>query len=530
LQGFEWEALNGSHGPFSRGRYSQSLPLVDNFHFPYHPPPINGARDPSHFKLPTRQLGLDSLYEDDIHLDYMDYDLEEPILDPRGLPTKTGGHTKTTRRESGHTTISNSKYTSPAKPPPSSSCPPASDGAAQSILLKPPFAKPVQQPVDRVMLLQQRPDALRLSNPGSSTTLNNNSLYNRQLDFTPSLLSQPPAEYVLDATFWKIEARDTARKTGAIEAKLNDPKVVTSDQQLGWRRVKGHKENGDPQNTPQPPHAGFLRRSRPSTEDKRSRPPKSKMTAVESCITVKTTSEKASYGSAHTAEIFPAPYGDATSSNDSTLLGSLEVANELREADAEVYESEKLGGGRLIPSGFKVARRKDEDIGLDTMKLLSRRVLDEPPVPTTDVPENTASNGPQPAETHKLALPDASATLPLPQNSTNAPSDATTASVKRGAPRHGRCPGARGQWRGYVLAGDCPPKSKGKLLLLDAPPTLLPQRSTRSGRVFKPREGGSSSDQASEYHDNEEEKRVNRRRRTRRAAAKRLLAGEDSDK
>ena len=45
-----------------------------------------------------------------------------------------------------------------------------------------------------------------------STTSNNNSLYNRQLDFTPSLLSQPPTEYVLDATFRRIEARDAARK------------------------------------------------------------------------------------------------------------------------------------------------------------------------------------------------------------------------------------------------------------------------------------------------------------------------------
>ena len=49
-----------------------------------------------------------------------------------------------------------------------------------------------------------------------------------------------------------------------------------------------------------------------------------------------------------------------------------------------------------------------------------------------------------------------------------------------------------------MLAEDCPPTNKEKLLLLDAPPLLLPQRSTRSGKVFKAPEGegGSSSEQS----------------------------------
>jgi hypothetical protein len=44
------------------------------------------------------------------------------------------------------------------------------------------------------MVLQQRPDALRPSYANSFTIPTNieNSLYNHQLDFAPSLLSQPP--------------------------------------------------------------------------------------------------------------------------------------------------------------------------------------------------------------------------------------------------------------------------------------------------------------------------------------------------
>ena len=64
--------------------------------------------------------------------------------------------------------------------------------------LLPPPTKPVQQPIGRVMALQQRPDAPCLSlSPVEcrpSTTPNNNNLCNRQLDFTPS----PP----LDRTSW----------------------------------------------------------------------------------------------------------------------------------------------------------------------------------------------------------------------------------------------------------------------------------------------------------------------------------------
>jgi hypothetical protein len=45
-QGFEWEALSGPHRPFSRERYSQSLPQVDTLPYPHHRLPINGVTGP----------------------------------------------------------------------------------------------------------------------------------------------------------------------------------------------------------------------------------------------------------------------------------------------------------------------------------------------------------------------------------------------------------------------------------------------------------------------------------------------------
>ena len=83
-----------------------------------------------------------------------------------------------------------------------------------------------------------------------------------------------------------------------------------------------------------------------------------------------------------------------------------------------------------------------------------------------------------------------------------------------------------------MLAEDCLPTSKEKLLLLDALPALLPQRSTRSGKVFKPPEGegGSSSEQSGDDDsDSEEERRVNRSRRSREGSAKHVLSSKYSD-
>jgi hypothetical protein len=389
------------------------------------------------------------------------------------------------------------------------------------------------------MVLQQRPDALRPSYSTSITTATNtnNTLYNRQLDFTPSLLSQPPAQYVLDATFWKIEVRDAARRTCAALEKENTtggskpPPVLPvapdhRNQQLNRIGEKGHKGGGGSQIISRVPH-------QPKTEQKRPRLPKLATTEAKSCITVKVTSEKTSRSGrnqsreppTHPAEVFPASYGGLTSSDGSMLLDGVEAVDGPRMVDPEVYESEKWGGGRLIPSGLKVARPNDRGGGLNTLTLSSDRVSDKPPVLIVDVLENTVS-----METHKLASPCTgipAATLPLPQKECiNVPSAAVMSPAEFGAPRRGPLPGTRGQWKGYVLAEDCHPTSKGKLLLLDAPPALLPQRSTRSGRVFKP-EG--DADQATEDDDSEGETRVKRRCRLRRAARKRVLLSEHSD-
>jgi hypothetical protein len=501
-QGFEWEALSGPNHPFSRERYSQSFPQVDIFHYAHHLASIRAGRDPFRFEVPTRRPDLDNLYEDDVHLDYMDFDLGQSNPIPRGLThhsINTGTQPQATGPQAKHTTPLTSKDTSSAKSPPSFHRLPASVGAGLSTTSKPASVKPGQQPIDRVMVLQRRPDAPRLSNAGSSTTPNNNSLYNRQLDFTPSLLSQPPVEYVLDATFSKIAARDAARKTNAIRIKqtatTNDSKApsvlpVVPNQQLGRIREKSHQDNGGSQKTPRPPHAGLPKCSQP--------------TAVGSCIMVKVTSEKAScsernhtYGphshepSTRTVGVFPALYGDNTSSNDDLLLDGVEVADGLRVMDTGIHESEKWGGGRLIRSGLRVARLKDKGVDFNTTKFSSRCVSKKSLVATDDVPENTTANRPQPEETQKLAPPCTSgpaATPPLPQKQTHVPPAATESPENCNALQRGRHTGAKGQWKGYVLADNYPPTSKGKLLLLDAPPALLPQRSTRSGKVFKPPE------------------------------------------
>ena len=470
----------------------------------------------------------------------MDRDFEEPNSGPRGLPRiskTTQTQTQASMPQPSDTKLSASKNMSSVKSPP----PSASSKGAPSISSKPPHTKPGQQPVDRVMVLQQRTGTLRLAS--SFTTPNNNTLYNRQLDFTPSLLSHPPAEYVLDTTFWKIEARDAARKADAIRAKqttANEPKVpsvllVTSNQpnqpnqQPVRVREKGHKENDGSQKTPRPPYTGVFRWPQRTTEEKRSCPSKLGTTTIEPGVTVEAAFGKASclYG----PQPHEPPTQIATSSDHGIPLGGVEVAGAFRVIDTGVHESEKWGGGRLIPSGLKVARRKNEDPGLNTTKLFSHRVSDDPPAPTADVPENAASNGPQ-LETCTPALPRTgvpTTTLLLPPKSTNVQSVATKSLAKWGASRRGRLPGATRQWKGYVLADDCPQTSKGKLLLLDAPPALLPQGSTRSGKVFKPPDSGSSSNQASEDDDSEEEVRVNRRRRQRGAPRRHILSSECSD-
>jgi hypothetical protein len=489
------------------------------------------VKAPSRFKLPTRQPDLDNMYDDGVHLDYMDCDLGESNPNPRGPPhhsTNIGTQPQAASPQAKHTTP---KGTSSAESRPSFNRPEASVGAALSTSLKPPSAKPVQQPIDRVMVLQQRPDAPRLSNAGPSTTPSNNSLYNRQLDFTPSLLSQPPAEYVLDATFRKIEARGAARKLDAMQAKRTTgddsgaPSVllVTSKQRLGTIREKGHQGNRGSQKMLR--QVVIPKLSQPNTAEKRSRPPKLVTTAIGSCIKANLTNGPPSHEpSTRTGGAFPSSYGDDTSSDDDIILDGVKVANGLRVMGAEVYESEKWGGGRLIPNGLKVARVKDEAVDLNTAKLSSYRVPDKSSVQAVGAPENIATNGLQPAETHKLGSPCTSGSPATP----SLPPAVTKSTAIGGGLRCGRDVGAKGQWKGYVLAGDCPPTSKGKLLLLDAPPALLPQRSTRSGKVFKPPGGGSSSEQSGS-DDSEEEKRVNRSRRSRRIARKYVLSSEYSD-
>jgi len=425
------------------------------------------------------------------------------------------------------------KDTSSAESHPSLNRLSASAGAALSTSLKP---QPGQQPIDRVMVLQQRPDAPRLSNVDPSTAPNNNSLYNRQLDFTPSLLSQPPAEYVLDATFRKIEARDAARRMNVIQARqtaADDSRaspvlLVTTKQRPGTIREKGYEENnGSQKKTLRPPQAGIHKSSQPTTAEKRS-------TVTGSCTTVKSSPDASCSGrnltnGPHSHE--PSTRTGGATSGDDLIQDSVRVADGLRVMGAEVYESEKWGGGRLIPSGLKVARPKDDTVDPNATKLSRHRVSDKSSVQAVDVPENLAANRLRPAETHNLGQPCTSgpaATLPIPQTRTNVPPAATKSPANSSALRSGRGQGAKGEWKGYVLAGGSPPTSKGKLILLDAPPTLLPQRSTRSGKVFKPPGGGSSSEQSGR-DDSEEEKRINRRRRSRVVARKYVLSSEHSD-
>jgi len=460
----------------------------------------------------------------------MDFDPGQSNPNPRGLPhhsTNIGTQLQAARPQVKHTTP---KDTSSAESHPSLNRLSASAGAAPSTSLKP---QPGQQPIDRVMVLQQRPDAPRLSNVDPSTAPNNNSLYNRQLDFTPSLLSQPPAEYVLDATFRKIEARDAARRMNVIQARqtaADDSRasLVSTKQRLGTIREKGHEENnGSQKKTLRPPQAGIPKSSQPTTAEKRS-------TATGSCITVKGSPDASCSGrnltnGPHSHE--PSTRTGGATSGDDLIQDSVRVADGLRVMGAEVYESEKWGGGRLIPSGLKMARPKDDTVDPNAAKLSSHRVSDKSSVQAGDVPENLASNRLQPAETHKLGPPctnGPAATLPIPQIRTNVPPAATKSPANSGAVRSGRGLGAKGERKGYVLAGDRPPTSKGKLILLDAPPTLLPQRSTRSGKVFKPPGGGSSSEQSGS-EDSEEERRVNRRRRSRVVARKYVLSSEHSD-
>ena len=514
-QGFEWEALNGPHHPFSRERYSQSFPQVDTLPYPHHRLPINGVTDPSRLKTPTRRPHLDNLYEDDVHLDYMDCNFGEPSFDPRGLPrhnTNIGTQPQTKPPRTEHITTTTSKNPSSAKSPHN-----YLSAAAPPIPLKAPSAKPGQQPIDRVMVLRRRQDAPRMSNTTSS---NNNRLYNHQLDFTPSLLSNPPAEYLLDATFWKIDARDAARKAGVTQGKQTAtddqkaPQIPDSDQDLA--RVKDEASC--------PPTAGFPKRPRPTSDEKRPLPPTLVEAAVDSRITVGPAPEKPpcserkpshgpqSHGPpTRNAGVVRTSCGDATSSEDGMLLDGADATDGLSVMDTGVYESERWGGGRMIPSGLDVARRRDEGAGLSTTRFSSHRATNKPSAPSVDVP---ASNVPQPEGMQKLASPctSDSATAPLlPPRPTNV------------------SPGARGLPKGYVLAEDCAQTGKGKLLLLDAPPALLPQRSTRSGKVFKPPGSGSSSDQATEAEGSEEEQAVNRRHRPRGAARKRVLLSEHSD-
>ena len=484
----------------------------------------------------------------------MDFDVRESNPNPRGLShnsTNIGTQPQAARPQDKYTTPSTSRGTPKAKSPPSFNRLSTSIGATLPISLKALPVEPGQQPIDRVMVLQRRPDAPRLSNSGPSTTPNNNSLYNRQLDFTPSLLSQPPAEYVLDATFWKIEARDAARKTDSIQAKQTTKNsnaqsglLAASNQRLGRIRDKGHQENSGPQRTPRLPHGGHPKWSKPTADEKRSCPSKSVTTAVGSGVAIKVSSEKASrsernltYGphshdpSTRTVGVFPASYGDNASPDGDMLLSSVEVADGLRAMDTKIYESEKWGGGRLIPSGLKMARFKDEGVDLNTTKLSSCRVSHKSLVPSVDVPKRTATNRHQPEGTYKLALPCTSgpaATPPLPKKLPNALPGATKSPAKWGPLGRARRLRTKGQRKGYMLAKDCPPMGKGKLLLLDAPPALLPQRSTRSGKVFKPPGGGTSSE-PSEGDDSEEETRVNRSRRSRGAARKYILSSEHSD-
>ena len=181
-QGFDWEVLNGFCHPFSREHYSQSLRQVDTLLLPQNRFRVNAMRHPPRFDVPTRQPDLDNLYEEGVHLDYMDFDPGESNPKPRGFYhhcTNIGTQPQTASSQAKHTTP---KDASSAKPPPSFNRLSTSVGAASSASL---------QPIDRVMVLERRPDAPRLSNTGPSTTPNNNSLYNRQLDYTPSLPSQP---------------------------------------------------------------------------------------------------------------------------------------------------------------------------------------------------------------------------------------------------------------------------------------------------------------------------------------------------
>ena len=159
--------------------------------------------------------------------------------------------------------------TSSAKSPPSFNRLSASVGAASPISLKPPTH-------------QASTAAYRSRNGPSTTTRRPSTIEYRSVDHpkqqplqspTPSLLSQPPTENVLDATFRRIEARDAARKMDVIQTKetaTDDPKApsvppVTSKEELSTIRENGHQENSGSQKTLRPTQAGLLKWSQPTT-------------------------------------------------------------------------------------------------------------------------------------------------------------------------------------------------------------------------------------------------------------------------
>ena len=153
-------------------------------------------RYPPRFEVPTRQPDLDNLYEEGVHLGYMDFDPGESNPKPRGLhhhSTKIGTQPHTASSQAKHTTP---KDTSFAKSPPSFNRLSATVGAASSASL---------WPIDRVMVLQRRPDAPRLPHTGPLTTPNKNILYNRQLDFTPLLPSNWLFRYLISYSFLRAE-------------------------------------------------------------------------------------------------------------------------------------------------------------------------------------------------------------------------------------------------------------------------------------------------------------------------------------
>ena len=128
--------------------------------------------------------------------------------------------------------------------------------------------------------------------------------------------------------------------------------------------------------------------------EKRPHPSKSGTAIFRSCITVKGTPEQASRSERNLHEpstqadgAFPASYGDNASSDDGMFLdGVKDVVDGLGVMGTEVSESEKWGGGRLIPSGLKVARLKDEAVDLSTTKISNHCASDKSSVTGCRIP------------------------------------------------------------------------------------------------------------------------------------------------